>query len=134
MIRPPVPRKAVELARQRPLQPSLLQKENALKTISPLDAALAWSTLGFKWWETMAASSRVIARRTRRKPTPARLLRMGSEKMEAAFESSNAMAQKMIGFPVQDPMTMWGAWARVLASGLAPYHSRVTRNARPPRP
>jgi hypothetical protein len=96
-------------------------------------AAFAWSTLGLKWWETMAASGQVIARRTRRKPTPARLFRMGSEKMEAALESSNAMAQKMIGFPTHDPMAMWNAWANVLASGLAPYRSRVKRNARPRR-
>ena len=98
-----------------------------------MTAAFAWTTLGFKWWETMAASSQVIARRTRRKPTPARLFRMGSEKMEAAFESSNAMAQRMIGLPLHDPMALWDAWARVLASGLAPYHARVTRNARPRR-
>ena len=81
-----------------------------------MTAALAWSTLGLKWWETMAASGHVIARRTRRTPTPARLFRMGSEKMEAAFESSNAMAQKMIGLPVHDPMALWDAWARGCAA------------------
>ena len=102
-----------------------------MKTHSPVDTALAWNTLGLKWLEMMAASSHVIARRTRRQPTPARLFGMGSEKVEAALESSNAMAKEMIGFPTHDPMAMWNAWARVLASGLAPYHTRVTRNARP---
>jgi hypothetical protein len=104
-----------------------------LKTHSPLDTALAWNTLGFKWLEMMSASGPVIARRTRRQPTPARLFRLVSEKMEAALESSNAMAKEMSGFPTHDPLAMWNAWARVLASGLAPYHSRVTRNARPRR-
>jgi hypothetical protein len=104
-----------------------------LKTHSPLDAALAWNALGFKWLEMCTASGQVIARRTRRQPTAARLFGMGNEKMAAAFESSNAMAKAMIGFPTHDPMVMWNAWARVLTSGLAPYHSRVTRNARPRR-
>jgi hypothetical protein len=104
-----------------------------LKTHSTLDTALAWNALGLKWLAMMAASGQVIARRTRRQPTPARLFGMGSEKVEAALESSNAMARAMIGFPTHDPMAMWNAWARVLASGLAPYYARVTRNARPHR-
>ena len=100
--------------------------------ISPLatSAALSWMSLGLRWTETMAASSHVIARRTRRKPTPAQLMRMGSEKAEAAFASSNAMARAMVGFPLHDPMAIWGAWARVLSSGMAPYRSRAVRNSR----
>ena len=78
----------------------------------------------------MAASSHVIARRTRRNPTPRQLFHMGSEKLEAALESSNAMTRQLIGFPTHDPMAMWNAWAQVFASGLAPFHSRVARNAR----
>jgi len=78
----------------------------------------------------MAASGHVIARRTRRQPTPVQLMTMGSEKVAAAIESSSAMARGMIGFPAHDAMAMWNAWARVLASGVAPYHARATRNAR----
>ena len=106
------------------------RKKPILKTHSPLEVALAWNTLGFKWLEMMTASSQVIARRTRRQATPARLYRMGAEKMEAAIESSNAMAKEMIALEAHDLMALSNAWARVLASGLAPYHSRVTRNAR----
>jgi hypothetical protein len=101
-----------------------------LKSLAPVNAALAWTTLGFKWMEMMAASSQVIARRTRRAPTPVQLFRMGSEKAEAALESTNAMTRQMIGFPTHDPMAMWNAWARVLSSGVAPYHARAVRNAR----
>ena len=104
-----------------------------MKTPTPVTAALAWSTLGLKWMEMMAASGQVIARRTQRQPTPAQFFSMGSEKTEAVLASSNAMMRAMIGFPTHDPMAMWGAWARVLSSGLAPYHARATRNARPRR-
>ena len=78
----------------------------------------------------MAASGYVIARRSRRHSTPAQWLQMGSEKAEAALASSNAMTRAMVGFPLHDPVAMWGAWARVLASGMTPYRSRAVRNAR----
>lgn len=95
-----------------------------------MNAALAWAAFGLKWMETMTASGQVIARRSRRRPTPAELFGMGSEKVAAAVESSNAMARHMIGFPMHDPMAIWNAWARVLTSGMAPYRSRAVRNAR----
>jgi hypothetical protein len=104
-----------------------------LKKTLPVNAALAWSTLGFRWLEMMSASGYVIARRTNRNPTYAQLFGMGSEKVEAALQSSNAMARQMIGFPTAHPLAMWNAWARVLASGMAPYRSRVMRNARSAR-
>lgn len=93
-------------------------------------AALAWTSLGLRWMEMMAASSHVIARRTRRDPTPAQWLRMGSEKAQAAFASGDAMARAMVGFPLHDPVAIWGAWARVMSSGMRPYHARAMRNAR----
>ena len=99
-----------------------------------VDAALAWSTLGLRWMEMISASSQVIARRTRRNPTPAQWMHMGSEKAEAAFASGNAMARAMIGFPLHDPVAMWSAWARVLSSGMTPYRTRAVRNARQRRP
>ena len=80
--------------------------------------------------EMMAASGHVIARRTRRNPTPAQWMAMGSEKAEAALASGNAMAREMVGFPLTDPMAIWGAWARVLSSGMTPYRSRAVANAR----
>jgi hypothetical protein len=95
-----------------------------------MTAAHAWSTLGLHWLEMMAASGQVIARRTRQRPTPARLFGMGAEKVEAAVESANAMARGMITFPTHDPLAMWNAWAGVLTSGMAPYRSRALRNSR----
>lgn len=83
--------------------------------IFPLAAALAWTTLGLRWMETMAASGQVIVRRTRREPTAAQWGAWGNEKARAAFDSGNAM---------------WGAWARMLTAGLAPYRARAVRNAR----
>jgi hypothetical protein len=55
---------------------------------------------------------------------------MGSEKVLAAIESSSAMTRQMIAFPSGDAIAVWDAWARVLTSGLAPYHARAVRNAR----
>lgn len=101
-----------------------------MKTPLPVNAAIAWSTLGLKWIEMLAASGQVIARRTRRNNTPAELFGMGSEKVEAAIKSSNAMARQMIGHSSGNPFDMWNAWARVLTSGLAPFHARAVRNAR----
>jgi hypothetical protein len=95
-----------------------------------VNAALAWSTLGYKWLEMMTASGHVIARRSRRKPSYGQLYGMGSEKVEAMLASSNAMTRQMIGFPTGDPFAMWQAWARVLGSGMQPFHSRAVRNAR----
>jgi hypothetical protein len=97
---------------------------------TPAAVTLAWTSLGLQWMEMMTASSHVIARRTRSNPTPAQWVRMGSEKAEAALASGNAMARAMVGFPLHDPMAIWGAWARVLASGMTPYRSRALRNAR----
>ena len=83
-----------------------------------------------KWMEMLAASGQVVARRTSRANTPAQLFGMGSEKVEAAIESSNAMTRQMIGFPSGNAFAIWDAWARVLTSGVAPYHARAVRNAR----
>lgn len=96
----------------------------------PVNAALAWSDLGLQWFEMMVASGEVIGRRARRRNTPAQLFEMGNEKVQAAVESSHAMTREMIRFPTGGQLAMWNAWARVLASGVAPYHSRAVRNAR----
>ena len=101
-----------------------------MKTPLPVYAALAWGTLGMKWIEMMSASGQVIARRTSRNNTPAQWAAMGSEKVAAAIESSSAMTRQMADFPSHDPMAIWHAWARVLSSGVAPFHARAVRNAR----
>ena len=99
----------------------------------PVNAARVWSDLGLQWMEMMAASGQVISRRTRRRNTPAQLFEMGNEKVQAAIESSHAMSRQMMGFPTGNALAMWNAWARVLGSGIAPYHSRAVRNARASR-
>jgi hypothetical protein len=106
------------------------EAKDMMSAPTPVTSALAWTTLGMRWMEMMVASGYVIGRRTRRKPSPAQLLRMGSEKAEAALASGNAMARQMTSLPFHDPMAMWGAWARVLGSGVAPYRARAVRNAR----
>lgn len=78
----------------------------------------------------VATSGHVIARRTRRNNSPAQLFRMGNEKAQAAIESSHAMTRAMMRMPGSDPLALWNAWAATLAGGLAPYRSRVMRNAR----
>ena len=107
-----------------------MRRKRAPKSLLPLDAALAWNRLGLQWIEMVAASGRVISHRTSRQNTPAQLFGMGSEKVQAAIESSHAMTRRMATLPATDPLAMWNAWAGVLASGMAPYHARVMRNAR----
>ena len=102
-----------------------------MKAASPFGAALAWSTLGLKWMEMMAASGQVIAHRTQRRNTPVQLFTMGSEKVEASIESYNAIVRNArAAAPGTNPFAAWDAWARMLASGMAPYHQRAVRNAR----
>ena len=114
------------------VQPSNTAMKRKPPMIAPpaVSAALAWTSLGMRWMEMMAASSHVIARRTRRTPSTAQWMHMGGEKMEAAVASGNAMARHMASLPLHDPLAMWGAWANLLSSGVAPYHARVKRNAR----
>ncbi|HET9577740.1 MAG TPA: hypothetical protein VFP44_07915 [Usitatibacter sp.] len=107
-----------------------MKRKPPVRTPLPLNAAIAWTTLGMKWMEMLGNSAQVVAHRTSRHNTPAQLFAMGSEKVQAAMESSNAMTRHMIGFPVHDAFASWNAWARLLASGLAPYHARTRRNAR----
>jgi hypothetical protein len=101
-----------------------------MKTTLPVATTLEWTKLGLQWMEMMAASGQVIERRTRRAPTPAQWMRMGNEKVEAALASGSAMSRHMVGFPMNDALSIWHAWAKMLASGMQPYHSRAVRNAR----
>ena len=91
---------------------------------------MAWQRLGFRAAETLLASTQVISHRTRRQNTPAEIFEMGSEKVLAAMKSSQAVAGHCMRLAGRDPLAFWAAWPRMLASGLAPYHARATRNAR----
>jgi hypothetical protein len=107
-----------------------MTRKTSKSVVPAATAALAWTSLGFRWMEMMAASSQVIARRTRRNPTPAQWVHMGSEKAQAALRSGNAMARSMTSLPLGDPMAMWGAWARVLSAGMTPYRAKAVSNSR----
>lgn len=91
---------------------------------------IAWQNLGLRAAETFLASTHVISHRTRRNNTPAEIFEMGSEKVVAALASSQAVASHAIRLAGRDPFAIWAAWPRMLASGLAPYHARATRNSR----
>ena len=95
-----------------------------------LETLLAWQRLGLRMAETMVASSRVISHRTQRQNSHAQLFEMGSEKVSAALESSQALARQWMRLSGRDPLAVMYAWPDVLASGLKPFHSRVRRNAR----
>jgi hypothetical protein len=98
-----------------------------------MNAALAWNTLALQWLQMMAASQQAIAHRASRGNTPAQIFEMGSEKALAAVESSAAMARHMASFPASGGLSMWNAWARMLASGMTPYRVRAVANARAAR-
>ena len=91
---------------------------------------MAWQRLGFRTAETLLASTQVISHRTQRQNTPAQIFEMGSEKVAAALASSQALASHCIRLAGRDPFALWAAWPQMLASGLAPFHARATRNAR----
>jgi hypothetical protein len=80
--------------------------------------------------EMMAASARVIHHRTNRRNTPAQLFEMGNEKVQAAIESSHAMARHWLAMQGRAGTVPWSQWAGLLASGLTPFHARALRNAR----
>jgi hypothetical protein len=90
----------------------------------------AWTMLGLQATEMMAASAHVIHHRTRRKNSPAQLFEMGNEKMQAAIESSHAMARQWMRLQRNPGADFFHQWAAMLASGMKPYHSRALQNAR----
>jgi hypothetical protein len=101
-----------------------------MKASQGYGAVDAWLRLGLDCAQTLAASAQVIARRTSRAPTPAQLLSMSSEKVEATLESAHAITRHMLVLPVADPAALWAAYARMMATGLRPYRTRAMRNAR----
>ena len=101
-----------------------------MKIAPAVNGLEAWSTLGLRWMEMVAASGAVIAHRTSRAQTPAQWLSIGSEKMVAAMESSLAMSRHLARFPAGDPVAAWAAWGRMLGGGVRPYRTRAVRNAR----
>ncbi|MGZ5583815.1 MAG: hypothetical protein ACXWF2_12000 [Usitatibacter sp.] len=100
------------------------------RSAAALNSLLAWQALGLRVAETMLASTQVIAHRTRRRNEPAQLFEMGNEKVQAAMESSHALARQWMSLSRRSPAALWTAWPNVLASGLAPFHARATKNAR----
>jgi hypothetical protein len=95
-----------------------------------LTPLFTWQMLGLRLAETMVASSHVISHRTNRSNTAAQLFEMGSEKVQAAMESTHAMARHWMKVASRDPLAVWSAWPQLLTSGFAPFHARATQNAR----
>jgi hypothetical protein len=95
-----------------------------------MNPLFAWQMLGFRVAETLLASSHVISHRTQRQNTPAQLFEMGNEKVQAAMESSHALTRHWMSMAGRDPLDVWAAWPKMLASGLAPFHTRAKKNAR----
>ena len=100
------------------------------RTRTATNPFMAWQRLGLRAVETLFASTHVISHRTQRNNTAAELFEMGSEKVVAAVASSQAVAGHCMRLAGRDPFALWAAWPHMLASGLAPYHARATRNSR----
>ena len=101
-----------------------------MKTPPVVNAFAAWSALGLSWMQMMAASGPVIASRTRNAQTPAQWFSIGTEKMLAGVESTQAMSRHLLRFPSTDPLAIWTAWGRMLSAGVKPYRTRARRSAR----
>jgi len=81
-----------------------------------------------QWLEMMSASSLVIARRTRRRNSPAQLFHMGNEKFQAGVEAWHALLRQSMR-PSQGAHPA-ETWARYVAAGMTPFHARAVRNAK----
>jgi hypothetical protein len=101
-----------------------------MKTPPVVNAYAAWSALASSWMQMMAASAPVIASRTRNAQTPAQWLSIGTEKVLAGMESTQAMSRHLLQFPSSDPFAVWTAWGRMLGAGVKPYRTRARRSAR----
>jgi hypothetical protein len=80
--------------------------------------------------EMFAASAQVIAHRTSKPATPAQLFVMGSEKVVAAMQSSNAMTRHLLTRRTSAPEDFWTAYLRLLSVGISPVRARAVSNAR----
>jgi hypothetical protein len=100
----------------------------------PLPAPLAFTRLGLRWAEMMVASQSVIAHRMSRANTPAQVLEMGTEKIEAALLASQAMSRHFLRSPPTTVPAALDAWARLFVCGMAPFHAKAMSNSRRVRP
>jgi hypothetical protein len=100
------------------------------KRAAPIDPYTAWGLLALRTAETLARSAQVIHHRTRRNNSPAELFEMGNEKIQAGIESGHAMARHMLAMRGTSVLGFSKQWAALLSSGLAPFHTKVRRNAR----
>jgi hypothetical protein len=94
------------------------------------DPLFPWGTLALRTAEMMLASVHVIGHRTTRRNNPAQLFEMGNEKVQAAIESSHAMTRQWLNMQGRSGIAFWNQWAKLLASGLMPFHARALRNSR----
>jgi hypothetical protein len=92
------------------------------------DPFLGWGSLALQATEMMFASAHVIHHRTSRANSPAQLFEMANEKAQAAIAASHAMTRQLIGMGT-GPVSP-AHWAALLASGMAPFHSRAVANSK----
>jgi hypothetical protein len=102
---------------------------------SPVNSLLLWNNLALKSWEALASAAPVIGSRTARmalaggRPGPGdrrEFVRMGSEKMQAATESSWAMALQMQTFGTRLVLQAWTQW---MEFGAAAWKLGANRDA-----
>lgn len=92
------------------------------------DPFLGWGSLALKTAEMMFASAHVISHRTSRVNDAAQLYEMAHEKAHAAMLASTAMARHWAGIGARPASP--AQWAALIASGLAPFHTRAVANSR----
>ena len=102
----------------------------SIRPAQPVSPYLAWGNLGLQTLEMLAASASVIQHRTSRPHSPAQIFSMGGEKLEAAVESSHAMARHWLALRDRGALALWTQWPALLDSAMAPYRTRALGNAR----
>jgi hypothetical protein len=103
------------------------RKRNPARAQHPF---MVWTDLVLATAEMLAASAHVIAHRSSRPASAADIYGMGSEKIEAALRSSQAMLQHIAAMQNARPADFWTSYAQMLSSGLAPVRARAVRNAK----
>jgi hypothetical protein len=91
---------------------------------------MVWTDLVLGTAEMLAASAHVISHRTSRPASAAEIYGMGSEKVEAAMRSSQAILKYIAAMKDAKPKDFSTSNVQMLSSGRAPVRARAVSNSK----